>query len=36
MRHLYGYEPAPLKVNEYVSPGDISPESKTPVLDVAV
>jgi hypothetical protein len=25
-----------LKVNEYVSPGDMKPESKTPVSEVAV
>ena len=32
----YGYTPALLNVNVYVSPFDIKPESKTPVSEVAV
>ena len=36
IKQLYGNEPALSKVNENESPGDMKPESKTPVSEVAV
>jgi hypothetical protein len=36
MRQWYGYDPALLKVNVYMSPGARKPESNTAVSEVAV